>query len=430
MPPEPRGLDHPQLPACCVDGTLTMYPGDCNGVSSGGVDSNGNLTATGGCQAITNRPPGRWCCMNTRPSAWFGLLATGLLAFACGSVPTTTAKVASPTAAATSPNPTPTAASNPCPPPSNRCLAVVALRGINPWVLRDITSISHAKTVSTFMTSPPQFVSGTELSYADDTGVFRMPLSGSPTTHVSKPGQPVSLFSWSPSGTTLAYLAQSGSGMALHLLSAGQDRAVVGSIPAVPVTGCESQFCGGTWDLRLSYSPDGAFISLVESIANVNAFRLWSSGGKLLIRADSSSRSMSTWSGHSFYFPGATGVDLWRGGVTSSFLPGVTWIRPNASPAGGQIVYETRDAQGWAHTFVVDTTTRKIRELKKARTSPVFLTSRYVWYKGQRACVTTDYCPSGRTVADSGKTYIYDLLDSTETESVITAVFDVWPHAA
>jgi hypothetical protein len=33
----------------CVDGTLTMYSGDCNGVNSGGVDSNGNLTATGGC---------------------------------------------------------------------------------------------------------------------------------------------------------------------------------------------------------------------------------------------------------------------------------------------------------------------------------------------------------------------------------------------
>jgi hypothetical protein len=297
-------------------------------------------------------------------------------------------------------------------------------------VVRDITSITHPKTVSTLLTSPPQFVNGTELSYTDETGLFRMPLAGSPKTRVAKSDLSAGLFTWSPSGSSAAYLAPSSSGMTLHLLSGGQDTAVVGSIPAVPVTGCESQFCGGTWDLRLSYSPDGAFISLVESIANVNAFRLWSSDGKLLIRADSASRSMSTWSGHSFYFPGATGVDLWRDGVTSSFLPGVTWIRPNASPAGGQIVYETRDAQGWAHTFVVDTTTRKIRELKKARTSPVFLTSRYVWYKGQRACVATDYCPSGWTVADSGKTYIYDLLDSTETESIITAVFDVWPHAA
>ena len=84
-----------------------------------------------------------------------------------------------------------------------------------PWsfadmhVVRDITDISHAKTVSTFMTSPPQFVSGTELAYADESGLFRMPLSGSPKTLVSKSGQAVSLFSWSPSGSTVAYVSQS-----------------------------------------------------------------------------------------------------------------------------------------------------------------------------------------------------------------------------
>jgi hypothetical protein len=33
----------------CVNGTLKMYSGDCNGVSQGGVDSNGNVTATSGC---------------------------------------------------------------------------------------------------------------------------------------------------------------------------------------------------------------------------------------------------------------------------------------------------------------------------------------------------------------------------------------------
>jgi hypothetical protein len=29
-----------------------------------------------------------------------------------------------------------------------------------------------------------------------------------------------------------------------------------------------------------------------------------------------------------------------------------------------------------------------------------------------------------------GKTYIYDLQDSTETQSIITSVIDVWPHPA
>jgi hypothetical protein len=71
-----------------------------------------------------------------------------------------------------------------------------------------------------------------------------------------------------------------------------------------------------------------------------------------------------------------------------------------------------------------------VRELKKGRSEPAFLTSRYIWYKGERACVAADYCPTGWAVAESGKTYIYDLQTGTETESVITHVFDVWPHPA
>jgi hypothetical protein len=364
------------------------------------------------------------------------LALTAVLAAACGSAPapaTGNAAVpsASPSTAALTPSPTSTPAANPCPPPTSRCLAVVSLRGTNPYVVRDITSIIHPTSVSTFGTiPPPQFVSGTELSYADETGLFRMPLAGSPKTRVDSSTQGVAAAAWSPGGSTVAYLATTSSGLALHLKVAGQDRVLAGSIPALPVVGCESQFCGDTWDFRLSYSPDGAYISLVESIANVNAFRLWSSDGKLLVSSDSASRSMSVWSDHSFYFLGGKGVDMWREGITTSFLPGVNWIRPNASPAGGQIVYATNDAQGWAHTFVVDTATRKVRELKKARSGAVFLTSRYVWYKGQRSCVTSDYCPPGWTVVASGKTYIYDLVDGTETESIITAVYDVWPHAA
>jgi hypothetical protein len=357
------------------------------------------------------------------------LAVSALVATACGSAPApVTGNASSPSASAVAVSPISTPASNPCPPPSNRCLAVVALRGTYPWVIRDITSITHPTTISTFMTSPPQFVSGNELSYTDDNGIFRAPLAGTPKTLVTNSGAPA--FTWSPDGSTLAYLAQSGSGTALHLLAGGQDRAVGGSIPNTPVVGCESQFCGEDWDFRLSYSPDGAFISLVESIAGVSAFRLWSSDGKLLISSDSAARSMSTWSSHTFYFPGAKGVDMWRDGVTTSFLPGVTWIRPHASPAGGAIVFATKDSKGWSHTFVVDTTTRKVRELKNARFHPAFLTSRYIWYQGQRACVASDSCPSGWTVVDNGKTYIYDLQDSTETESIITAVFDVWPHAA
>jgi hypothetical protein len=49
---------------------------------------------------------------------------------------------------------------------------------------------------------------------------------------------------------------------------------------------------------------------------------------------------------------------------------------------------------------------------------------------GERACVAADHCLAGYPAIASEKTYIYDLQDGTEAESVITGVYDVWPHAA
>jgi hypothetical protein len=362
-----------------------------------------------------------------------------MLAAACGSTPTpATGKVTpattNPTQATTSSPPQQT----PCPPPSNRCLALVSLRGSNRIVVRNVTDISHPKTLSTVLDtlSEPQFVSATELSgidFAVQSSLIRMPLAGSPKTLVTRSSGLIGYFAWSPDGTSLVYLTQSKSGMALHQLTAGEDR-VLGSMPAVPGVGCETlQGCvalENNWDFRLDYSPDGATISLVEQVLNVSAFRIWSAGGKVLASSDSQSRFMSVWSGRTLYFRDASGVEAWRDGVVSAFLPGVAWVRPKAFPNGGQIVYAARDAQGWTHTYAVDTTTRKVRELKKARSSPVFLTSRYVWYRGERACVAADHCLAGYPVIASEKTYIYDLQDGTEAESVITGVYDVWPHLA
>lgn len=160
-------------------------------------------------------------------------------------------------------------------------------------------------------------------------------------------------------------------------------------------------------------------------------FRLWNSAGTLLkTNSAGTSYSMSTWSNNGLYFVDATGVMVWRNGVVTSFLPGVRWIRPKGSPVGGQIVYAATDRSGWDHVYVVDTTSKKVRELMKARSEPVFLTSRYVWYRGERACVATDHCDGSVAVIPNGKTYIYDLQTGTETESIITGVYDVWPHAA
>jgi hypothetical protein len=269
------------------------------------------------------------------------------------------------------------------------------------------------------------------VSYPDrGNNLVRQTFTGQPTVVVKNLNLALAargLFDWSPDGTTAVYLTRTSTGMAVHQVSAGQNR-LVGSVPALPsVFGCETQACADAMDFRLAYSRDGRDISWVQTL-NDALLHLWASDGTQLKNVQSVG-GMTVWSGANLYFRIAGGVDVWRDGVVSSFLPGVAWIRPKASPAGGQIVYASRDAQGWSHTYVVDTTTKQVREIKKARRAPVFLTSRYIWYEGERSCLASDPCFDIPVIA-SGKTYIYDLQDGTETESIITSVSDVWPHAA
>jgi hypothetical protein len=362
-----------------------------------------------------------------KTAGWIRLLAlAALMSAACSSAPAPSASVATPSSAATT-------TSSPlqpgqCQASSNPCLALVTLRGSSQLVVRDITDINHPKTVSNLGPIPlPQFVGMTDISYADAGGLVRVPLAGSPKTLVAKTSQ-VMLFDWSPDGGTAAYITNASDKSELHLVTGGQNR-VVSSMQAFN-GGCETQACAKGSDFRLGYSQDGRFISLTQPWGGPN-FRLWNSEGKLLKSNNpGTSYAMSTWSGNGLYFLDPSGVVVWRNGVVSSFLPGVNWLRPKGSPGGGQIVYAAVDKSGSDHTYVVDTSTQKVRELKNARSEPIFLTSRYIWYQGERSCAASDPCDGTLPVIANGKTYIYDLQDGTETESLITSVADVWPHAA
>src|SRR5260370_33703141 len=148
-------------------------------------------------------------------TGWLRTLAvTTLLTAACGSVHAPAGNAAS-----ASRIPTPPTASAPI----TRSLALVTLRGSNQLVVRDITDISHAFTVSKVgTTSAPVFISATELSYADGSGLVRTPLAGSPATRVVSSTEGVLLFAWSPDGTTLGYVAGASKPRELHLSTAAQ----------------------------------------------------------------------------------------------------------------------------------------------------------------------------------------------------------------
>jgi hypothetical protein len=303
-------------------------------------------------------------------------------------------------------------------------------------VVRDLTDINHPTTVSSLeAVSQPVFVSETDISFEDEFGLERSPLAGSPKTSIANPGG--GLFTWSPDGSTYIYVTLDTSTTAtVHQVSSGREQ-VLGSISTGPnggVSGCETiAGCeiGNSLDFRLSYSPDGGLISLVINSFGASNFRIWSSDGKLLRSSDSQGLTMSVWSGPSLYFRDANGVEMWREGLVSPFLPSVQWITPKGSPGGGQIVYTARDSAGWGHVYLVDTATKQVRELRSARSNAVFLTSRYIWYEGERACVAADACGTHPPFHPlSGKTYMYDLQTGIETQSSITSVADVWPHPA
>ena len=358
---------------------------------------------------------------------WVALVA--LLAVGCGSGTNPAARVTPlpsppPSASAVA---SPSTAGGVCD-AAHRCLALVTLRGSTAYVVRDITDISHPRTVSNLGPIPtPRFVSASEISYRQEDTLLRAPLTGSPKTVAATSAISMVEFAWSPDAKTVAYLANvDESRMELHIVSDGADR-MAATMPGLPsVWGCESQQCADSVDLREAYSPDGRFISWAQSLTGV--FRMWTTDGTDTTPSGISP-SMTVWSGGGLYFQSAQGVKIYHNQKALLFLSGVTWIRPKASPGGGQIVYETRDETGMAHVFVVDTATANVHKLGDGRAEPRYLTSRFIWYRGERACTAADQCQTG-TFVDSGKTYIYDLQDGTESESIITGLYDVWPHAA
>lgn len=321
--------------------------------------------------------------------------------------------------------------------PSNRNLELVWIKGSSKSVVRDITDALHPTNVSTLPNlNTPQFVNGSELSYSTGSALIRLPLSGSPQTTVASACNNLFAFAWSPDGRTAAYVTntQDSSVGQFHLVVDGKDR-VAGKFPRIPVTGCVAP-CSDFVDIRLLYSPNGAYISLV-SLWGGPFVRVWASDGRLLTKIDADARdgqagpTMSVWSGNTLFYRDKLGIEAWHEGAQSLVVPGVAWMRPKASPTGGQITYAAKDGSGTPNVFLLDTVASSTRLIAKSRSEPFFLNSHLIWYKEERPCRSGDAYPCGVvSTAETGKTYIYDLADHTETESGIAVVFDAWPHPA
>ena len=297
-------------------------------------------------------------------------------------------------------------------------------------VVRDITDILNVRTVFQFDGGPATFVSGTVLAYVQGPSLLKRPLCGSPSAVVApEHGIYFNAYAWSPDGSAVAYVTSAGSETQIRILDHGKDRLLAGLPSLSPNHACPYQSCADQSDIRLLWSPDGKHISLVQNLGGPS-LRVWSMDGAVELSSDAESAFMSAWSGDALYFRDTHGVEVWRGSGETLALPGVAWVRPRASPGGGQIVFATRDGSGMAHVQVLDTRSGATREIAKSRSEPAFLNSHLVWYQEERPCGPSDNCEAGFKYIASGRTFVYDLQDGSEFESVVQSVMDVWPHAA
>ena len=268
----------------------------------------------------------------------------------------------------------------PASPVSNRNLVIAKLRGSDQTVIRDVTDIDHPSTIATLDVpgwggdwwGSPSFVSPSTVSYVVDSRLMRFTVGNAAAQLLAEACYPESIvtFGWSPDGQTFTYLLDPqdpGGVFQWHLVSGGVDR-VIGTAPVW----C---YCGnGSEDtsLAIRFSPNGQLVSLVEDVWRGTDLQVRRLDGSLVgveIRGDEkypNRPTLGVWSGTDLFFRDSKGVERWRDGAITPFIPGVSWLHPRASPNGGQIVYSVRGSDGLAHVNVADTSNGQTRQLSGA----------------------------------------------------------------
>src|SRR5579859_2608977 len=392
------------------------------------------------------------------------VLATALVLMACGGSssvarhsPSPSGSVAPTTAASTpgaafpSPSPGGPAAVPPitfscasATPPAHQ-LALVQLRGVSGYVVRDITDVLHPVTRCTFHGgSYFRFVSETRISYIVSAsggqgaaGALYLADLGNGNTSLVRSwtygGYASWVYAWSPDGQRLTYLNSDQTGVQWHLLSATSDRLLVtlGQFPARDVN-------QDIDDIMVGFSADGQYVAVeqtfTQSSGTTSATPLQvnrvSDGSLAYSRTDG---SMAVWDGAGarLLFRTGAGVQSWA--PTGGVIPvsaGTGWIHPVASPDGSHIAFSVLNTQGNHLGEVLDVTSGATHALStNPRVGAAFLNASLVWYAGETICTTATPCGLGGPPR-SGQTYIYDLGSDVENGSIDTAFYDSWPHVA
>jgi hypothetical protein len=372
--------------------------------------------------------------------------AVAVLALAaCGGAPSTGSSSPRPTAqptvtsspsAAASSTPSSSPAGTPggaslvsctAPVPAGDGLVIGTITGDPTVVVRDIQDPANAKTVCHFDggATSPQFVSATQVAYvAYGNTIIKADLTSGVTSVIATFGGGIGSgqYSFSPDGRSVTYL----DGNAWHLVSPSGNK-VLTTLPAVPGRGINQD----EDDSFLSYSPDGQYIALVQTLHVGGSGQTApdqvrkASDGSLVY--STSGMTMGVWASvpsRLFFRDSAGSVHRWDPSAGLSTMLSAHWIKPRASPDGRWIGYTFRTSSGLGAIGFYSVQANSISNTSPPGRSGVrFLTNDLAFYIGEGGCGT---CLGGPT--PTGVTYIYEIAGATEVVARLSGVLDAWPH--
>ena len=372
-------------------------------------------------------------------------VAATLALAACGGAPSTGATsprptaqptvTSSPSAAATS-----TPSSNPAATPGGAALVhcttavpagdnlvIGTVAGDPTIVVRDIQDPANAKTLCRFDAGAmsPQFVSATQVAYETASNqIIKADLASGATSVIAAFGSGFGSgqYSVSPDGRSVTYL----DGNAWHLVTPSDNR-VLTTLPAAPGRGINQD----EDDSFLSYSPDGLYIALVQTLhvggtgqTAPDQVRKASDGSLVY---STSGMTMAVWASvpsRLFLRDSAGSVHRWDPSTGLSTMLALHWIRPKASPDGRWIAYTFRTSSGLGSIGLYSVQSNTATNTSPAGRSGVkFISNDLVFYIGEGACAN---CLGGP--APTGVTFIYDIAGATEVVARLSGVLDAWPR--
>lgn len=328
-------------------------------------------------------------------------------------------------------------------------LALVTLRGSIGIAVRDVTDVLHPLnrcTISGQGFGFFRFISATRISYiaaqngnlAAASGLYMVDLPTQTTSLVrswSSTGYGDWSYAWSPNGQRLTYVTSDTNAVEWHVLSSAGDRTLT---KLGPVPGRDVDPNSDDW--MVGFSADGKYVAFEETITYKGAAASGSpapfqvvrlSDNKLVYSRNDGTMAVWAGSGATLYFRTSGGVQSWdASGKVRTVAAGVAWVHPWASADGKRVVYTTVNSNGNHQAAVLILAGATLHPLSsEARVGAAFLTSNLVWYEGETVCTTATPCGLGGPPL-TGQSYIYDVSEDVESQSIDTAFFDSWPHAA